>query len=143
MIARRELERVLFCIAYKVVHQPFFGLKISSKVLTAFAIHCHKGRNCLESSGWLFFEPFRLCIYYSEYVGHTPGRRIRVGVDQWFYKQLRELQGVLFLMKSSDLFAFEVILLMWVLKFMLVDKSIHCLKSGCALCMRFLWEPSS
>ena len=53
----RQLVRVLFCIAYKVVHQPFFGLKISSQVLTAFAIHYHKERNCLESSGWLFFEP--------------------------------------------------------------------------------------
>ena len=29
-------------------------------VLTAFATHCHNGRNCLESSGWLFFEPFDL-----------------------------------------------------------------------------------
>ena len=96
-VMTRQLDRVLFWIAYKVVHQPFFGLKISSQVLTAFAIHYHKERNCLESSGWLFFEPFRLCIYYSVYMSHTPGRRIQVGVEQWFYKQLRELQGVLFL----------------------------------------------
>ena len=41
-----QLGRVLFCIAYKVVHQPFFGLKISSQVLTAFAIHYHKERTC-------------------------------------------------------------------------------------------------
>ena len=92
-----QLGCVLFCIAYKVVHQPFFGLKISSHVLTAFAIHYHKERTCLESSGWLFFEPFRLCIYYCVYMGPTPGRCIQVGVEQWFYKQLRELQGVLFL----------------------------------------------
>ena len=96
-VMRRQLDRVLFCIAYKVAHQPFFGLKISSQVLTAFAIHYHKERNCLESSGWLFFEPFQLCIYYSVYMGPIPMRRIQVGVEQWFYKQLRELQGVLFL----------------------------------------------
>ena len=83
-VMKRQLDRVLFCIAFKVVHQPFFGLKISSQVLTAFAIHYHKGRNCLESSGWLFFEPFRLCIYYSVYMGPTPGRRIQVGVEQCF-----------------------------------------------------------
>ena len=96
-VMTRQLYRVLFCIAYKVVHQPFFGLKISSQVLTAFEINYHKERNCLESSGWLFFEPFRLIIYYSVYMGPTLGRRIQVGVKQWFYKQLRELQGVLFL----------------------------------------------
>ena len=35
-IMKRLIDRVLFCIAYKLVHQPFFGLKISSQVLTAF-----------------------------------------------------------------------------------------------------------
>ena len=126
-VMKQQLDHVLSCIAYKVVHQSFFGLKISSQVLTAFATHCHKGRRCLESSGWLFFEPFRLCVYYPVCMGPTPGRRIQVGVEQWFYKQLRELQGILFfmfrLMKHSDLFAFEVILLMWVLNIMMVDKS--------------------
>ena len=37
-VMKRQLDRALFCIAYKVVHQAFF-LKISSQVLTAFAIH--------------------------------------------------------------------------------------------------------
>ena len=119
-VMKRLLDRVLVCIAYKVVHQPFFGLKISSQVLTAFAIRYHKRRNCLESSGWLFFEPFRLCIYYFVYMGPTPGKLIQVGVEQWFYKCFIFM---LRLMKPSDLFAFEVILLMWVLKFILVDKS--------------------
>ena len=93
---KRLLDRVLFCLAYKVVHQPFFGLKISSQVLNAFAIHCDKERNCLETSGWLFFEPFRLCIW-------APHR------------------GGVFKLGSNN--AFEVIILMWVSKFMLVDIS--------------------
>ena len=29
-VMKRQLDRVLLCIAYKVMHQPFFGLKIFS-----------------------------------------------------------------------------------------------------------------
>ena len=35
-VMKRLLDRILFCIAYKVLHQPFFGLKIFSQVLTRF-----------------------------------------------------------------------------------------------------------
>ena len=62
-VMKRQLDLVLFCIAYKVVHQLFFGVKISSQVLTAFAIHYHKEKNYLKSNEWLFFGPFWLCIY--------------------------------------------------------------------------------
>ena len=62
-VMKRQVDRVLFYIAYRVVHQPFFGLMISSQVLTAFAIHYHKGRNCLESIGWLFFETISTFLY--------------------------------------------------------------------------------
>ena len=34
-VMKQQLDRVLFCIANKVMHQPFFGLKISRQVLTA------------------------------------------------------------------------------------------------------------
>ena len=58
-IMKRQLDRVLFCIAYKVVHQPFFGLKISSQVLTAFAIHLYVINN-MTYIGYLSFTKHRV-----------------------------------------------------------------------------------
>ena len=71
-VTTRQVDRVLFCIAYKVVHQPFFGLKISSQALTAFAIHYHKERNCHvygpadgSSLNHFDFVYINLCIWAS------------------------------------------------------------------------------
>ena len=73
-VMTRQLDRVLFCKAYKVVHQPFFGLKISSQVLTAFAIHYHEERNCLESRDGSSLNHFdfvyiTLCIWAPHWGG--------------------------------------------------------------------------
>ena len=109
-VMTRQLDRVLFCIAYKVVHQPFFGLKISSQVLTAFAIHYHKERNCLESSGWLFFEPFRLCtcIYISLCIwAPHRGGVFKLGSKNGFISSFANSRVFCF-MKTNDLFASEV-----------------------------------
>ena len=104
-VMKLQLDRVLFCIAYKVLHQPFFGLKISSQVSIAFAIHYHKGRNCLESSGWLFFEPSRLYTYYSVYLGPDIGI---ITLSLYSYKYfvlfpiVWNLQKLGFMMLESD-----------------------------------------